>query len=71
MQVVSDKEFIKQLKREVALLETKLRLSTCPARNSSDALLMEKDLHIQKVRNYGNTCVHSSLSCAVCFYGPN
>ena len=54
MQVVSDKDFIKQLKREVALLETKLRLSTNPAQDSSDLLLIEKDLHIQKVKIYEN-----------------
>ena len=48
--MISDKEVIKQLKREVALLEAKLRISTYSARNSSDLLIVEKDLQIQKVQ---------------------
>eukprot|EP00250_Pteridium_aquilinum_P013810 c21587_g2_i1 orf=944-3772(+) len=48
--VISDKELIKQLKKEVALLEAKLRLSTFSLRTSSDALILEKDLQIQKMQ---------------------
>ncbi|KAI5055753.1 hypothetical protein GOP47_0029274 [Adiantum capillus-veneris] len=48
--VISDKELIKQLKKEVALLEAKLRLSTFSLRSSSDAQLLEKDLQIQKMQ---------------------
>ncbi|KAH7288052.1 hypothetical protein KP509_31G009400 [Ceratopteris richardii] len=48
--VISDKELIKQLKREVALLEAKLRLSTFSLQSSSEAQLLEKDLQIQKMQ---------------------
>lgn len=48
--VISDKELIKQLKKEVALLEAKLRLSNFSLRSSSDAQLHEKDLQIQKMQ---------------------
>ena len=48
--MISDKELIKQLKNEVALLEAKLRISTYSTRNSSDLLIVEKDLQIQKVQ---------------------
>lgn len=49
--VISDKELIKQLKKEVALLEAKLRLSNFSLRTSSDAMMMEKDLQIQKMQD--------------------
>lgn len=47
--VISDKALIKQLKKEIALLEAKLRLSSdyMSPRSSQDALLLEKDLQIQ------------------------
>ncbi|KAH7280988.1 hypothetical protein KP509_36G024200 [Ceratopteris richardii] len=48
--VISDKELIKQLKKEVALLEAKLRLSTFSFRSSSEAQLQEKDMQIQKMQ---------------------
>nr|AMS24223.1 kinesin 7-IIb protein [Marsilea vestita] len=49
--VISDKDLIKQLKREVALLEAKLRMSSYSVRNSSDAVIIEKDQQIQKMQD--------------------
>ena len=68
MQVVSDKEFIKQLKREVSLLEAKLHLSTYSTRASSDALLMEKDLYIQKVEICEKLPSCSSILLGFCLF---
>ncbi|MCO5591245.1 hypothetical protein L7F22_045226 [Adiantum nelumboides] len=48
--VISDKDLIKQLKKEVALLEAQLRRSSISSQNSYDALLQEKDMKIQRMQ---------------------
>ncbi|KAI5079403.1 hypothetical protein GOP47_0004882 [Adiantum capillus-veneris] len=48
--VISDKDLIKQLKKEVALLEAQLRRSSMSSQNSYDALLQEKDLQIERMQ---------------------
>ena len=49
VQVISEKDLIKQLKKEVALLESKLELSTFPVQSFPDELVLEKEIQIQKV----------------------
>nr|AMS24222.1 kinesin 7-IIa protein [Marsilea vestita] len=49
--VISDKDLIKQLKKEVALLEAQLRRSSVSSQNSVDSMLMEKDLQIRKMKD--------------------
>lgn len=48
--VISDKDLIKQLKKEVALLEAQLRRSSISSQNSFDAVLQEKELQIQRMQ---------------------
>ncbi|KAH7425157.1 hypothetical protein KP509_11G042300 [Ceratopteris richardii] len=48
--VISDKELIKQLKKEVALLEAQLRRSSLSSQSSYDALLQEKDEQIKRMQ---------------------
>mgnify|MGYP000002200018 CR=1 FL=1 len=50
VQVISEKDLIKQLKKEVALLESKLQLSTFPVQSFPDELVLEKEIQIQKVQ---------------------
>ena len=49
VQVISEKDLIKQLKKEIALLESKLKLSTFPVQSFPDELVLEKEIQIQKV----------------------
>lgn len=49
--VISDTDLIKQLKKEVALLETQLRRSSIASQNSFDAILQDKELQIQKMED--------------------
>ncbi|KAL4375959.1 hypothetical protein GQ457_02G013860 [Hibiscus cannabinus] len=49
--VVSDKALVRQLQREQARLENELRIArTKPTSSISDALLLEKDLEIEKLK---------------------
>lgn len=48
-QVVSDKQLVKQLQKEVARLEAELRTPELSGSSCSEALLKEKELKIKKV----------------------
>lgn len=48
-QVISDKQLVKHLQKEVARLEAELRTPEPSASSCSEALLKEKELKIKKV----------------------
>lgn len=49
VQLVSDKQLVKHLQKEVARLEAELRTPEPSGSSASDAILMEKELQIRKV----------------------
>lgn len=67
--MVSDKQLVKQLQKEVARLEAELRTPEPSKISCSEELLMEKELQIKKVYNqnvspllkYGSIKVKESL----------